>query len=93
MLKEWPKAEVAKVLLSNEQRLAWGELKKIMLATLGAWIAYFLVINMFVRSLNRIVIPVLDMPLGFCLAIQGTAVVFAVALYTLSRRGAGPLDS
>jgi putative solute:sodium symporter small subunit len=92
MLKEWPKAEVAKALLSDEHRLVWGDLRKIMLTTLGAWIAYFLVINMFVRSLNKIVIPVLDMPLGFCLAIQGTAVVFAVALYTLSKRGNGQLD-
>jgi putative solute:sodium symporter small subunit len=93
MLKDWPKAEVAKALLGGERRLAWGELKKIVLTTLGAWIAYFLVINMFVRSLNRIVVPVLNMPLGFYLAIQGTAVVFVVALYTLSKSVDGPLDS
>ena len=93
MLKEWPKAEMAKALLSDEQLHAWGEFRKIMLTTLGAWIAYFLVINMFVHSLNKIVVPVLNMPLGFCLAIQGTAVVFAVALYTLSKRVGGSLDS
>jgi putative solute:sodium symporter small subunit len=93
MLKEWPKAGVAKTLLSDEQLHLWGELRKIMLTTLGAWIAYFLVINMFVRSLNKIVVPVLDMPLGFCLAIQGTAVVFAIALYTLSKRLGSTLDS
>jgi putative solute:sodium symporter small subunit len=93
MLKEWPKAVVAKALLSDEHRVAWGELKTIMLTTLGAWVAYFLVINTFVRSLNKIVIPVLDMPLGFCLAIQGTIVVFVVALYTLSKRVDSSLDS
>jgi putative solute:sodium symporter small subunit len=92
MLKEWQKAAVAKALLSNEQRAAWGELKKVMLTTLGAWIAYFLVINMFVRSLNKIVIPVLDMPLGVYLAIQGTAVIFVVALYTLSKRAGGSAE-
>jgi putative solute:sodium symporter small subunit len=86
MLKQWQKADLAKVLLGNEQRLAWGELRKVMLATLGAWIAYFLVINMFVRVLNKIVIPVLEMPLGFYLAIQGTAVMFGVALYILAKR-------
>jgi putative solute:sodium symporter small subunit len=48
---------------------------------------------MFVRSLNKIVIPFLDMPLGFLLAIQGTAVVFIVALYMLGRRSEGSLDS
>ena len=93
MLKEWPKAEVAKALLGEGQQRAWGALRKIMLTTLGAWIAYFLVINMFVRSLNKIVVPVLDMPLGFYLAIQGTAVVFVVALYTLSKSVDGSLDS
>lgn len=89
-MQEWHKTEVAKVLLSNEQRLA---LRKTMLAVLGAWIAYFVIINTFVRSLNKIVIPVLDIPLGFCLAIQGTAVVFGVALYALSKRVESSLDS
>jgi len=93
MLKEWQRTEVAKLLLSCEQCLARGELRKTMLTALGAWIAYFLVIYMFVRSLNKIVIPVLDMPLGFCLAIQGTAIVFVVALYALSKRVDSPLDS
>ena len=64
-----------------------------MLTTLGAWIAYFLVINMFVRSLNKVVVPVLDMPLGFYLAIQGTAVVFVVALYTLSKSADDSMES
>lgn len=91
MLKEWQK-KVARVFLSYEQRLARGELRKTMLTALGAWIAYFVVINMFVRSLNKIVIPVLDMPLGFCLAIQGTAIMFGVALYALSKT-ITPLDS
>jgi len=87
MLKQWQKADLAKVLLGNEQHLvAWGEIRKVMLATLSAWIAYFLVINMFVRVLNKIVIPLLDMPLGFYLAIQGTAVMFGVALYVLAKR-------
>ena len=88
-MKEWHKTEVAKVLLSYEQRLA---LRKTMLTVLGAWIAYFVTINAFVRSLNKIVIPVLDMPLGFCLAIQGTAIMFAVALFALSKRVDKSLD-
>jgi putative solute:sodium symporter small subunit len=91
MLNEWQK-ELTRVLLGYEQRLARGELRKTMLTALGAWIAYFLVIYMFVRSLNKIVIPVLDMPLGFCLAIQGTAIMFGLALYALSKM-ITPLDS
>ena len=91
MLKRWQKAEVARALLSNEPRRIWGELRMVMLATLGAWIAYFLIINAFVRSLNKIVVPVLDIPLGVCLAVQGTAIVFAVALYMLSKK-TGPSE-
>ena len=85
MLKQWHKVALAKALLGNE-RPAWGELRKVMLTALTAWIAYFLIVNMFVRSLNKVILPVVDMPLGFYLAIQGTMVVFAVAVYVLARR-------
>jgi putative solute:sodium symporter small subunit len=85
MLKKWQQVALAKVLPGNEQ-LAWGEFKKIVLTALGAWIAYFLVVNMFVRVLNKIIIPVVEIPLGFYLAIQGTAIVFGVALYVLTKR-------
>ena len=93
MLKQWRTAEAARALLGYEQRLVWGEYKKIVLATLGAWIAYFLIVNMFVRSLNKILIPVLGLPLGFYLAIQGAVVVFAVALYVLSRGARGTSET
>jgi putative solute:sodium symporter small subunit len=93
MLKQWQKAALAKVLPGNEQRLAWGELKAVVLTTLGVWIAYFLVVNMFVRVLNKIVIPVLGVPLGFYLAIQGTVIVFGVALYVLTKLADGSSGS
>jgi len=92
MLKQWHKAAIAKVLLGNE-RPEWGELKKVMLTALTAWIAYFLVVNMFVRSLNKVIIPVLDMPLGVYLAIQGTVIVFGVAVYVIARRLDEPSSS
>jgi len=85
MLKQWQVA-LARMLPGDEQQLAWGEFKKVTLAALGAWIAYFLVVNMFVRVLNKIIIPILEIPLGFFLAIQGTAIVFGVALYVLTKR-------
>jgi putative solute:sodium symporter small subunit len=85
MLKQWHKVALAKALLGNE-RLEWGELKKVMLTALTAWIAYFLVVNMFVRTLNKVVIPLLEIPLGVYLAIQGTVIVFGVALYVIARR-------
>ena len=92
MLKQWHKVELAKALLGNE-RLEWGELKKVILTALAAWIAYFVVVNMFVRTLNKVIIPVLGIPLGVYLAIQGTVVVFAVAVYVIARRLDEPSSS
>ena len=50
---------------------------------LGLWMTYFLLVNWFVHSLNKIAVPVLEIPLGIYLAVQGAAIVFAVALFRL----------
>ena len=52
---------------------------------LGLWMTYFLLVNWFVHSLNKIAVPVLGIPLGTYLTIQGAAIVFAVALFCFSR--------
>ena len=46
---------------------------------------YFLLVNWFVHSLNKIAVPVLGIPLGTYLAVQGAAIVFAVALFRFAR--------
>jgi len=56
-----------------------------MLAMLGAWLAYFLLISMSVRTLNKVTVPLVDMPLGVFLVVQGTAVIFVAALVLLLR--------
>jgi putative solute:sodium symporter small subunit len=38
---------------------------------------------MSVRALNKVTVPLLDMPLGVFLAAQGTAVIFLAALILL----------
>lgn len=68
-----------------ERRFGVGGLKRGMLAMLAGWIAYFFIINMFVRSLNKVTVPLLDMPLGVFLAIQGMVVIFVVALCVLAK--------
>lgn len=68
-----------------ERRYGVSGLKRGMLAMLAGWIAYFFIINMFVRSLNKVIVPVLDMPLGFFLAMQGAVVIFVVALVFLAK--------
>ena len=62
-----------------------ARLKKLLLVLLALWMAYFLLVSWFVHSLNKIAIPVLDIPLGTYLAVQGAAIVFAVALFRLAR--------
>src|SRR5262245_37962446 len=59
--------------------------KKPLLVMLGLWMAYFLLVNWFVHSLNKIAVPVLGIPLGTYLTVQGAAIVFAVALFRFSR--------
>ena len=50
------------------------------------WLSYFLLVNWFVHSLNKIAVPVLEVPLGSYLAFQGAAIVFAIALFRFARR-------
>ena len=52
---------------------------------LGLWMTYFLLVNWFVHSLNKIAVPVLGIPLGTYLTMQGAAIVFAVALFRFAR--------
>jgi putative solute:sodium symporter small subunit len=68
-----------------DRRYGVSGLKRGMLAMLAGWTAYFLVVNMFVRSLNKVTVPVLDMPLGSVLALQGAVVIFVIALCFLAR--------
>ena len=62
-----------------------ARLKKLLLVLLGVWMAYFLLVNWFVHSLNKIAVPGLEIPLGTYLAVQGAAIVFAVTLFRLAR--------
>jgi putative solute:sodium symporter small subunit len=59
--------------------------KRLLLVMLGLWMSYFLLVHWFVHSLNKIAVPLLDIPLGTYLTVQGAAIVFAVALFRLAR--------
>ena len=59
--------------------------KKLLLVLLGLWMSYFLLVNWFVHALNKVVVPLLDIPLGTYLTVQGAAIVFAVALFRFAR--------
>ena len=75
--------DLAETVLALERRYGVGGLRRGILTMLVGWIGYFLLINMFVRSLNKVVVPVLELPLGFFLAMQGAVVIFVVTLFVL----------
>lgn len=85
MLNQLLDNDLSQALLSVQNSPYWARAKKLLAVMLGLWMAYFLVINQFVHSLNKIEVPVLAIPLGFYLAVQGAAIVFAVALFRFAR--------
>ena len=83
-----PRSRVARlqIALDHERHVALGDLKNGILTLLGIWIAYFLVINFFVQTLDKITVPFVDMPLGQMLVMQGSVIIFFCALTLLIRR-------
>jgi putative solute:sodium symporter small subunit len=78
-------AELHQALLEAQNSHYWARAKKLLLVMLGFWMSYFLLVNWFAHSLNKIAVPVIGVPLGVYLAVQGAAIVFAVALFRLAR--------
>jgi putative solute:sodium symporter small subunit len=64
----------------------WRKTTRLMLTHLGIWFFFGYVIHMFVVPLNKIVIPILDFPLGFYMAAQGSLIVFVVMLFVFARQ-------
>jgi putative solute:sodium symporter small subunit len=56
-----------------------------MLVMFGLWLTFFFVIHTFVRSLNKIVVPVLELPLGVYMPVQAAIIVFLVSLFWFAR--------
>ena len=55
---------------------------------LGLWMTYFLLVNWFVHSLNKIAVRCRD-PARHLSGVQGAAIVFAVALFRFARSPTG----
>jgi putative solute:sodium symporter small subunit len=66
----------------------WARTKNLMLVMLGLWIFYFLAVHIFITTLNKVTVPILDLPLGYYLAVQGSLVVFLVTLFGFGRNRA-----
>lgn len=83
-----PAAVPAAPMLQLERHFGIRRLKRAMLTMFAVWIGYFIVISMWSHKLNKVVVPVLDMPLGVLLVINGTAITFCAALIMLLRTAA-----
>lgn len=85
MLNQLLHDHTAQALINAQHSPAWARAKRLLLVLAALWLSYFLLVNWFVHSLNKIAVPVVDIPLGSFLAFQGAAVVFAVTLFRLAR--------
>jgi putative solute:sodium symporter small subunit len=63
----------------------WPKFKKLMIVLFGAWLGLFFVTHTFMKSLNKIVVPLLDLPLGSYMPVQAAMIVFAVTLFWFAR--------
>ena len=87
MLNQLLQDDLAQALLNAQNSPLWTRAKKLLMVMLAVWMSYFLLVSWFVHSLNKIPVPVLGIPLGTYLAVQGAAVVFAVTLFQFARSG------
>ncbi|MFL4981865.1 MAG: sodium/substrate symporter small subunit [Xanthobacteraceae bacterium] len=67
----------------------WSSFKKLIVVLFGAWLGLFFVTHTFMKSLNKIVVPVLDLPLGSYIPGQAAMIVFAVTLFWFVRATRG----
>ncbi len=72
-------------MLRLERHFGVRRFKRAIIGMLAAWLGYFVIISMWARALNKVTVPVLDIPLGVFLVAQGTAVIFCAALVLLVR--------
>jgi putative solute:sodium symporter small subunit len=70
---------------SNDE-LHWRRTTNLMLTHLGIWLFFGYIIHMFVNVLNQYTIPVLQFPLGFYMAAQGSLIVFVVMLFVFAKQ-------
>jgi putative solute:sodium symporter small subunit len=58
-----------------------SRLERLVIVLFGAWLGLFFVTHTFMQSLNKIVVPLLDLPLGSFIPIQAAMIVFVVTLF------------
>jgi putative solute:sodium symporter small subunit len=72
--------------LKQREEAHWRKTTRLMLTHLGIWFFFGYVVHMFVVPLNKITVPILNFPLGFYMAAQGSLIVFVVMLFVFARQ-------
>ena len=72
--------------LKAKEEAHWAKTSRLMWTHLGVWFFFGFVIHMFVVPLNKITIPIVNFPLGFYMAAQGSLIVFVVMLFLFARQ-------
>jgi putative solute:sodium symporter small subunit len=71
--------------MSNQSdQTHWRRTTRLMFAHLAVWVFFGYIIHMFVNTLNQFTIPILNFPLGFYMAAQGSLIVFVVMLFVFA---------
>lgn len=65
---------------ANEQA-HWAATTRLMWTHLALWLFFGYIVHFFVKQLNAITIPVLQFPLGFYMAAQGSLIIFVVLIF------------
>ena len=69
---------------SDNDKAHWRRTTRLMFVHLGVWVFFGYIIHMFVNTLNQWTVPILQFPLGFYMAAQGSLIVFVVMLFVFA---------
>jgi putative solute:sodium symporter small subunit len=72
--------------LKQREEAHWAKTSRLMFTHLGVWFFFGFVIHMFVVPLNTITVPILNFPLGFYMAAQGSLIAFVVMLFLFAKQ-------
>ena len=72
--------------MQSKDEAYWADTSRLMWITLGLWLFFGYIVHMFVYPLNKIIIPILQFPLGFYMAAQGSLIVFVVMLFMFAKQ-------
>ena len=70
----------------SKEELHWRKTTRLMLIHLGLWLFFGYIVHMFVHVLNKVTIPILNFPLGFYMAAQGSLIAFVVMLFVFAKQ-------